>query len=56
MCVGVWLTPSPASVVYVITFKAITMAGEEAGFSIYFFSPNGKIYQPNISDSYKAAF
>ena len=35
-CVGVWLKSPSASVVCIITLKAVTRAGE-AGFSIYFF-------------------
>lgn len=49
-----WLKSS-ASAVCIITLKALTRAGE-AGFSIYFFFPNGKIYQPNFSDYDGAAF
>lgn len=38
MCVGVWLKSPFASVVCIITLKAVTKAGE-AGFSIYIFFP-----------------
>lgn len=50
VCVGGWLKSSLASVICIITLKIVSRA-VEAGFSTYFF-PNGKIYQPNISDYY----